>query len=200
MSRQTNIRTMEKRIYDLEKGGGGSGSSVKWSDVTYKPFKTLDSNDFVVESDKLKLKNGGGGGVSTPILSIANTTEVYTHTNNKNEMNVLNIYDTGTDIKIMGAWHIVMDTTDISDSVITELSTTEIEAIIENISSISDAIISDATHTAIWDDENKRFDCKWEDSNGYGNSYIYPSRFISDEYNNSIRISSNYDTIFNLVI
>ncbi|MCQ2088064.1 MAG: hypothetical protein MJZ37_08410 [Bacilli bacterium] len=197
--RNLNPRDLEKRIDNLEKNGGGGGGSTAWSDVTGKPFKTLSSDDFKVVGSQLQLKERGSTG-STPILSIANTTEVYSHTNNKNEIDVLNIYDTGTDIKIMGAWHIVMDTTDISDSVITELSTTEITAIIDSIPSITDAIISDATHTAIWDDESKRFDCKWEDSTGYGNSYIYPSRFISDVYNNSIKIASNYDTIFNLVI
>lgn len=197
--RNLNPRDLEKRIDNLEKNGGGGGGSTTWSDVTNKPFKTISSDDFKVVGSQLQLKENGHTG-STPVLTIANNVETYTHTNNKNEIDVLNIYDTGTDIKIMGAWHIVMDTTDISDSVITELSTTEISAIIDNIPSLTDAIISDATHTAIWDNDNKRFDCKWEDSTGYGNSYIYPSRYISDEYNNSIKISSNYGSIFNLVI
>lgn len=195
MSRQTNLRTMEKRIYDLEKNSGGT-SSVKWSDVTYKPFKTLDSNDFVVESDKLKLKNGGGSSV-LELLSMTNNNKVSTHTNKANTLTVLNVFEDSDTIKLMGGWNITLSNSP-SDADIEEMTSEELNAVLDKLPFI-DEVAEGVTLTGTYD--SGKYECKWEDPEGisYGMSYVYRPRFISNNMLNNIDIESNYATIYCIV-
>ena len=55
------LPTTSNANWQLLAADGNVSGSVAWNSVTNKPFTTLDSNDFKVESDVLKLKNGGGG-------------------------------------------------------------------------------------------------------------------------------------------
>lgn len=47
-------------VSDTLPGGGGGGGSTSWNQVYSKPFNTISTNDFKVESNQLKLKNPGG--------------------------------------------------------------------------------------------------------------------------------------------
>lgn len=196
MSRQTNLRTMEKRIYDLEKNGGGAGGSVKWSDVTYKPFKTLDSNDFIVESDKLKLKNGGTGEV-TKNITITNDTKICGFTNEKNIAHVLNLFATEDGVYIMGGWNITMSEDEPSANDVVEMEDTELNAYLDVLTFVT-GVKDDTTLTASYADGV--YDCKWESEDGYGNSYLHRPAFISENFNNMVQIESNFGTIYAVLV
>lgn len=196
MSRQTNLRTMEKRIYDLEKNGGGAGGSVKWSDVTYKPFKTLDSNDFIVESDKLKLKNGGAGEV-TKNITITNDTKICGFTNDKNVAHLLNIFATEDGIYIMGGWNITMSEDDPSDDDVVAMEDTELNAyldVLTFVTGVKEVSMLSATYA------DGIYDCKWVGSDGYGNSYLHRPTFISENFNNMVQIESNFGSIYAVLV
>lgn len=47
-------------VSDTLPGGGGGGGSTSWNQVYSKPFNTISTDDFKVESNQLKLKNPGG--------------------------------------------------------------------------------------------------------------------------------------------
>lgn len=186
MSRQTNLRTMEERIYQLEKNGGGAGGSVKWSDVTYKPFKTLDSNDFVVESDKLKLKNGGGS-TTEPCIFITNTEEMLAYTNIGKTVNIVSAYPVNDTMTAFAGWKVTM-TNEPEEGDIVAMTSEELTSVCAGLDFIEEV---DTASTLTGTYVDSEYNCRWENGDLIGYVFIHRPMYLVDNYRCSYKMKTN---------